>query len=200
MKTSRFALDRAVTLLMAVGVSLALLSPAAASASTPPPPAAAAISGSYCFTEVAPIAPGSRELGVVSRTCSDTPAAPGSKLPAGMAQTSESTATPTGENSAAASMDLLVTLFEHDFFRGRYDTLGGRFGTCDTAGYGFSDLRLANFNTGGITSYIPNGACKYTSYWNGLNYTGAARINFNGSNRFVGATWNDNMYSMKIRA
>lgn len=137
----------------------------------------------YCYTEVARIHPHSPETRVVSQTCSNGHL-PNSVLPDNIKQPSTKT--------------LLVTFFEDEDYLGAWDTVGGDSGTCDSSGYGLSDLTLANFNVNGISSYRLNGKCTIASYWNQTNYQGQGRINYRGDNFFVGAPWNDDLYSMKV--
>src|SRR5215469_4061932 len=83
---------------------------------------------------------------------------------------------------------------------GLWDTVGGRNGPCDTAGYGLANLTLANFNVDGISSYTLHSKCKFASYWTGVNYTGHKRSGRKGNAPFVGAIWNDDLHSMRTWA
>ena len=139
----------------------------------------------YCFTLVAKVNPPTAKSRVVSQTCSSTHA-PGSLLPAGVAVPRQAA--------------LLVTFFQNEDYGGLWDTVGGRNGPCDTAGYGLSNLTLANFNVNGISSYTLHSKCKFASYWTGVNYTGHKRSGRKGNAPFVGAIWNDDLHSMRTWA
>ena len=139
----------------------------------------------YCFTEMEPSAPGSRTLDFVSRTCSDT-AAPGTLMPSTLVR-------------PMVTYTLLVTFFADVDYGGSYDTVGGRFGTCDSSGYGFGDLRNVEGNTGGISSYKLNGACNNSDIWTGLQWTLDKRTFTTQNVRYVGAQHNDKVYSMWVK-
>lgn len=154
---------------------------------TPAAFAATVSNVNYCLTMVAPSQPGGRDLRVVSEICSDTP--------------KTNTVLPTGVAIPAATQ-LLVIFHENIDFQGRFDTVAGQEGPCDAAGYGFSDLTLVNFNVGGISSYEYGAGsnCHVATYWNQTGFQGTARVNFIGNQPFVGATWNDDLFSMKIHS
>lgn len=171
-------------LLTALLVSFTLVLQAS-SASAQPSTDAPRPASKYCFSEVAPTSPGSRDLEIISTTCSEK-AKPGTKLPDTMA--------------APAAYTLLVTLFESANYLGTYTTLGGQFGTCDAAGYGFSNLNYANAIVYGISSYILNGACQYSTIYTGINYGGSPRTYYNQGVAYVGPLHNDQVRSMRISA
>jgi hypothetical protein len=137
------------------------------------------------LTVVERIKPGQPETRVVSRTCSNRHAA-GSVLPEGVA--------------VPALLTLLVTFFQDLNYVGAWDTVGGQSGPCDSSGYGFSNLSLVNFNVDGISSYQLNNNCHVADYWTSTGYTGTKRSGYRGNNRYVGASWNDNLLSMKVRS
>lgn len=149
--------------------------------------APADVAGRYCYTEVAPISPGSRTLDVVSTTCSDR-SLPGSKLP--------------DTARFAAAQQLLVIFHENTNYGGNYDTVGGDFGPCDREGYGFRDLSNMQFNTGGASSYeYSRGSnCRVADYWTDTDFTGTPRFAVRGNKPFVGSPWNDDIFSMRVRA
>ncbi len=103
-------------------------------------------------------------------------------------------------SAQATTYTLLVTLFESIGYAGTYTTLGGRFGTCDAAGYGFSDLNYANAIVYGISSYKLNGACRYSTIWTSTGYTGSVKGFSTQNVNFVGYPLNDNVRSMKVGA
>ena len=99
--------------------------------------------------------------------------------------------------------DLLVTFFQHEYYAygGAYSTVGGRYGTCDTLGYGLSNLTYINIGVVyGISSYRLNGSCYRANYWTETGYDGYTKYKYGQNNPFVGVTWNDHLYSMQIRA
>jgi hypothetical protein len=92
---------------------------------------------------------------------------------------------------------LLVTYFQNEGYRGLFDSVGGHNGPCDVHGYGFTDLTLVNFIVMGISSYKLFSNCKVASYWNETGFTGRKRSGYKGDNRYVGAPWNDQVFSMR---
>lgn len=153
-----------------------------------PGSASAAVNGAhqshkvrYCLTEVAKIHPPRPATRVIGRICSDRHE-PGSVLPIGANMRQET---------------LLVTFFQNEDYGGSFDSVGGHDGPCDIDGYGFSNLTLTNFNVNGISSYKLFSNCKISSYWDETGFTGNKRSSFRGDNRFVGATWNDRVFSMR---
>jgi hypothetical protein len=161
-----------------LSVPLGSVTASAVSASTRP-------AARYCFTEVAKIHPPQPATRVVFQTCSSKHAR-SSVLPAGVKRIQQTT--------------LLVTFFQNEDYGGTWDTVGGKDGPCDTAGYSFSNLTLTNFNVNGISSYQLNNNCKVSSYWNETNFQGAKRSGYKGNNRWVGAQWNDQLLSMRTWA
>ena len=67
----------------------------------------------------------------------------------------------------------LITVYEHDDWRGRSDTLVGDWGPCDAAGYRFTSLVLAT------------------------NFTSLCRLEF-GNVRYIGETCNHHLWSMRV--
>jgi len=51
-----------------------------------------------------------------------------------------------------------------------------------------------------ISSYRLNGNCRVADYCQGTNYSGSKRTGYRGDNWFVGASWNDQLFSMHVRS
>lgn len=99
---------------------------------------------------------------------------------------------------APASDVLLVTFYQDAVYGGDHDDVYGSSGPCDSEGYGLSDLSDASDNVSGISSYIYGNDCNDQTYWTDTDYSGASNGNLNDC-PYVGDTWNDNLYSMKLR-
>jgi hypothetical protein len=166
--------------LVVIGVALAMLSTSAASAST----GTARSRMLYCMTVIAKTGAGQATSRVISQRCS-TRHATGSLLPAGVSPNAST---------------VLVIFFQNEDYSGLTDTVYGASGPCDTAGYSLPNLALAEYNTNGISSYQLYSNCQYASYWTGRNFTGTKRTAYKGNNRYVGAVWNDDLYSMRVWA
>lgn len=142
---------------------------------SPTPPSATGKQIQYCTTLLMGPKNDSREA---SRTCSTDRSA--AKL------------------LAPATYTALVTFFEDANYVGYYDTIYGQYGPCDAAGYGFSDLSGAEFAVNGISSYYYFNSCNTQGLYTGTYYGGVASNTLYGDRAYVGDTWNDNTYSMRV--
>jgi hypothetical protein len=173
-----------ISAILAAGVA-ALLAAAPVSASAATAAHAAARSTQvYCVTEIARIHPGQAASRIVLDKCS-TRHAPGSDLPAGVNVTGET---------------LLVRFYEDVNYKGRHDTISGADGPCDTIGYQFPNTVAKNNKIGGISSYKLYNKCQFASYWTRTGFRGLKNPAVPGNNRYVGANWNDHIYSMRTWA
>ncbi|MBE8524833.1 hypothetical protein ILP97_46410 [Amycolatopsis sp. H6(2020)] len=68
---------------------------------------------------------------------------------------------------------------------------------CDSEGWQLPHLARLNSNIGGVSSYIHGNDCDDQIYYYEENYSGA-RSSHRYDNPWVGATWNDHLYSMKL--
>jgi hypothetical protein len=155
-----------------------LLAPSAAAASAP------AANGHYCVTVIEKIHPPAPDSRIVSHKCANSPNSP-------------ALATPDART-------VLVRFYRDADYSPSYeyiDTIKGRNGPCDASGYGLPDLTRANNDiVKGISSYIYYNSCDAQEYWNGLYYGrfGGYPHNNYGVNPYVGDTWNDHVYSMRL--
>jgi hypothetical protein len=140
----------------------------------------------YCFTEIAKIHPPQPASRVVVQTCSRQHA-PGSLLPAGL-------------SPRLAALTPLVTFYQNRAYTGLSDTVSGANGPCDISGYGFSDLRFVESDVLGISSYKLHNNCQISNYWYNTNFKGHGHGAVTGNVRYVGATWNDHLWSMRTWA
>lgn len=108
----------------------------------------------------------------------------------------------TDRNSAALEVGpastLLMTFFEDANFIGYYDSVWGDDGACDSSGYGFSDLRTLNALVAGISSYYYYNNCDAQQYYRDIYYGGTRSPVRYGDRAYVGDTWNDHLYSIRI--
>lgn len=92
---------------------------------------------------------------------------------------------------------LLVTFYGDINYGGSHDDVYGDSGPCDSSGYGLSDLGDVIDDVDGISSYIIGNDCNSQQYWTDTDYDGDSTTNANDC-PWVGETWNDNLYSMKL--
>jgi len=140
----------------------------------------------YCFTEIAKIHPPQPASRVVFQACSRQHA-PGSLLPAGL-------------SPRLSTLTQLVTFYQNAGWTGLSDTVSGANGPCDISGYGFSDLRFVESNVQGISAYKLHNNCQISNYWYYTNFNGHGHGAVTGNVRYVGATWNDHLWSMRTWA
>lgn len=135
----------------------------------------------HCTTVIERINPNQAASRIVSQQCSDDPNAAILK--------------------PSATDTMLVTFFRDANFQPQNqntDTIYGTSGPCDSTGYAISDLSYSNdVVVGGISSYYYWNNCTSQIYWNGLYETGASKSNTDDC-AYVGNTWNDVVYSMKL--
>jgi hypothetical protein len=167
--------------LLVIGLALATLTSSAANAST----GSAKTHMRYCMTVIAKVGRGEATSRVISHRCSSRHA-PGSLRPAGTSHT--------------ASQTVLVIFFQNEGYTGQTDTVYGDSGPCDTAGYSLPNLTLAEYYTNGISSYQLYSNCKYASYWTETNFNGSKKTGVKGNQSYVGALFNDKIYSMRVWA
>jgi len=173
-----------ISAILAAGVAaLTVAVPVSASAATAAH-AAARSPQVYCLTEIARIHPGQAASRIVSQKCSTTHA-PGSDLPAGV---------------KVASETLLIRFYENVDYKGLHDTISGADGPCDVVGYQFSNTTSKNNKIHGISSYKLYNKCQFASYWNRTGFHGQKNGPIQGNNRYVGANWNDRVYSFRTWA
>jgi hypothetical protein len=170
-------------ILAAGAAALTVAVPTAASAATTAH-AATRSPQVYCVTEIARIHPGQAASRIVFEKCS-TKHAPGSELPAGV---------------QVSSRTLLVRFYQNVDYKGSTDTLTGADGPCDTVGYQFPNTINKNTKIGGISSYKLYNNCRFASYWRRIDFHGLANRGVPGNNRYVGANWNDHLWSMRTWA
>ena len=140
----------------------------------------------YCFTEIAKIHPPQPASRVVFQTCSRQHA-PGSLLPAGLSPQRLSTVV------------TLVTFYQNAGWTGRRTPSPARTGhailpgmvfpTCASSSPMFRELARTNSTT------IVN--CELLVY---TNFNGHGHGAVTGNIRYVGATWNDHLWSMRTWA
>jgi hypothetical protein len=178
--------------LVFIAASASVIALSALAASGAPASASAATAGhatarsaeNYCIIEIAKLRPGQATSRVILDECS-TRHAPGSTLPAGV---------------STQSLTKLVTFYQNVDYTGASTSVYGSAGPCDVSGYGFSDLRAENSAVHGISAYRLYNNCNWASYWWGTNFSGAKNGPIQGNNRYVGARWNDHLYSMRVWA
>ncbi|MER6796271.1 hypothetical protein [Amycolatopsis mediterranei] len=129
----------------------------------------------YCKTVV----DGPKEASkVVSRTCSADKGAPAL--------------------AAAPAETVLITFFEDAGYVGYYDSVYGKYGACDSSGYGFSDLTGVQLGVNGISSYYYYNNCNVQRLYTDTYYGGTASGALYGDRFYVGDTFNDNVWSMRV--
>jgi uncharacterized protein with PIN domain len=91
----------------------------------------------------------------------------------------------------------LMTVYQHDNLEGLDDVMYGDF-PCDPVGYGFSDLRPAHNNVGGITSYELHNLCGQSLLYNGHSFAQMCNGFRATSVGYVGTSCNDRIFSARI--
>lgn len=137
-------------------------------------PAQAAPTKTQCVTVISKPGPGQATSAIVSHSCAEVPADQ-QQLPA----------MPMGGT-------LLVTFYEDIDYGGSESLIYGDSGTCDSSGYGISDMSGVQAETGGVSSYRLFGACTISEKFSGVLFTGTSSGLIWGQNQpWVGAQWND---------
>ncbi|WP_162788472.1 hypothetical protein [Amycolatopsis albispora] len=142
------------------------------------PGVAQADSGAYCIITVERLTPGSPEATEIDRTCGPTREAAQAKRP-----------------NLKASV-LLAHLFQHGFSGWRADLVADA--ACDSAGWGFSDIREHNSAVGGISSYRTFNECNGSAIYSETDFNNeCGRFHFLWD---VSVPWscNDHVYSMRL--
>ena len=132
----------------------------------------------HCNSYAEPVSPGSKELKITSRSCATDPA----KLPPAP--------------SSINTWYTLVTVYEHVDYGGSSDTISGQYGSCDSSGYGISNV---NQDVSGISSYRLYGTCTVSEKCTGYSFSGTcSELIWGQSQPYVGATYNDNLRSLWV--
>lgn len=165
---------------VALGACLVSTTALVGNAVAAPPDSSSASGARHCNTVVKRVHPDQPDARVVSRQCTDNPAA--RPLPA-------------PKNDVA-----IVTFYDKPDYQGNSDTIYGDY-TCDSAGYGFADLSdvLDGWTEGGITSYQLHSGCNRSFVYDDYDYSGNM-LPRNGNQRALPYNWVDNVYSMRTWA
>ncbi|MCP2271173.1 hypothetical protein LV75_003685 [Actinokineospora diospyrosa] len=159
---------RAALTTLSLGAALA----ATAVLTTAPAQASTTETHRVCQTVLAPLAPGETASKVLSKRCFDEPV-----------------------NAAAQRRplpdELLVTFYEDEGQGGdESEVYGGE--TCDSEGYGISDMDDVQDETDGVSSYTLFGDCDVSEKFDDYDFEGSSSGLIFGQNQpWVGATWND---------
>ncbi|MBM7772660.1 hypothetical protein JOD54_002864 [Actinokineospora baliensis] len=91
----------------------------------------------------------------------------------------------------------LITFYADINYGIPFEEVYGDDGACDAEGYAMPELENLNDRIGGVSSYIISNDCNDQIYYYDEDYEGARNSNRNDS-PWVGATWNDHLYSIKL--
>ncbi|GHJ53082.1 hypothetical protein Nm8I071_23890 [Nonomuraea sp. TT08I-71] len=166
----RVMLSPAATVAVAAGMLVAL--PGAAAAKAP-----SDVSGDHCVIVLDRMKPGQTESDVIARKCSDDPA--------------------DLTHVGTLALTPLVTFFDHAGYGGKSRQLSGSYGTCDSAGYGFSSLTWDSEGGPWVSSIRLHGNCDRARGFYNTQYSGYTEVWY-GSTPYIGDQLNDHLYSLKV--